>query len=641
MPMSSTNPLLTHCWRTDRQTVRRISFPGDRQEMISKPNKSLVAGIAFAVFLLLVVMGITTLMPSVFAENDSHSSVTGYFGLDDDGLPIIDRHGIMLVFDGEIAPETVSVDTFEVSVKDGSFAEIVETQVDGAYVFLNLEDELASDATPIVGIAEGEEVEDLAGNSTNKRKLGFVQIKDGIAPRLTVTLSGGSGIGTGDEGSDRLTKDTIDLRITSDEALQGAPRVVVVCESLNWAEGVDGRDVERDIDDFIANRNGAFPSKPQEPRGTDYTCGYDEDGDGMKDPFQLTEDIANSRSGEVWEYTWRNPAGSKARLHDGQLVVVAYGRDKSRYDRYGEDVSNWSTAKGDFGFDTRFGSEGLLEQVKIHPPDGSVIREPRPFVLLEFSEASPVNLASVIFDGEEIVDEFEAVRSNEFVYWPLSMNQGQHSVQVEAKDSAGNETDFKFRFETTQRGDFVLPLVAGWNAVSVPADPIDPAIEKVFTDSAIEAVVSWDPVAPETPWSISHRDGDAWRAVEHFGPKVSEIVAGRGYWVKSSRFIRQPIALAQTATAGTAIDDSPCPSNGGWCFVGVTDKTGIQTQENYGEPLRNHDGVIITAGEYLRSKRNFVWEPIAAEFHSLAPNDAVTIGVGIWVWYHGSCGSCP
>ena len=175
--------------------------------MISKRNKSLVAGIAFAVFLFLAVIGIVTFMPSVFAENHSHSSVTGYFGLDDDGLPIVDRHGIMLVFDGEIAPETVSVDTFEVSLNDGSFAEVVETQVDGAYVFLKLKDELASDATPIVGIAEGEEVEDLAGNSTNKRKLGFVQIKDGIAPRLTVTLSGGSGIGTGDEGPDRLTKD--------------------------------------------------------------------------------------------------------------------------------------------------------------------------------------------------------------------------------------------------------------------------------------------------------------------------------------------------------------------------------------------------------------------------------------------------
>ncbi|MXZ02803.1 MAG: hypothetical protein F4Y88_03765, partial [Chloroflexi bacterium] len=367
---------------------------------------------------------------------------------------------------------------------------------------MQLEDELASDATPIVGIAEGEEVEDLAGNSTNRRKLGFVQIKDGIAPRLTVKLSGGSGLGTGDEGPDRLTKDTIDVRITSDEPLQGAPRVVVVCESLKWTESVDGRDVERDVDDFIANRNGAFPSKPQEPRGTDYTCGYDEDGDGMKDPFQLTEDIANSRPGEVWEYTWRNPAGSEAGLRDGELVVVAYGRDKSRYDRYGEDVSNWAVATGGFGLDTKFEGAVVPNGVKVHPADGAKTSEVRPFVLIEFPETDSVTLNSVLFDGEETVDEFEVVRSNEFVYWPLSMNQGQHSVEVEANDSAGNETRFQFYFETTQRGDFVLPLVAGWNAVSLPADPIDPEIENVFTHPAIEMVISWDSYSLPGPWAV-------------------------------------------------------------------------------------------------------------------------------------------
>ncbi len=608
--------------------------------MISKRNRSLVAGIAFAVFLLFAVIGITTLIPSVFAENDSHSSVTGYFGLDDDGLPIIDRHGIMLVFDGEIAPETVSIHTFEASLNDGSFAEIVETQVDGAYVFLKLEDELASDATPIVEIAEGEEVEDLVGNSTNKRKLGFVQIKDGIAPRLTVTLSGGSGRGQGDEGPDRLTRDIIDVRITSDEPLQAAPRVVVVCESLKWTESVDGQDVERDIDDFIANRNGAFPSKPQEPRGTDYTCGYDEDGDGMKDPFQLTEDIANSRPGEVWEYTWRNPAGSEAGLRDGELVVVAYGRDKSRYDRYGEDVSNWAVATGGFGLDTKFEGAVVPNGVKVHPADGAKTSEVRPFVLIEFPETDSVTLNSVLFDGEEVVDEFEAVRSNEFFYWPLSMNRGKHKVEVEANDSAGNETRFGFYFETTQRGDFVLPLVAGWNAASIPADPIDSAIENVFTHPAIEMVVSWDPFSVQSPWAVSLRTGDSWEPMISFGAKVSEIVADRGYWVNSSEFVKQPIKLTQKVIAETERNDLPCPYNGVWCFVGVTDKNGIQTQDNFGEPLRNHDGVIVTAEEYLASYRSFVWDPIEAEFHSLASNDPVIIGAGIWVWNPDNC-LCP
>ena len=609
--------------------------------MVPERMKSLSRKGAFLALLLVALSNSFSLVATATAQDHRHSSVTGFFGLDGEGRPIVDRHGIMLVFDGPIAPETVSVATFEVWLAQASRAKVIETMVKGENVFLQLEHELASDATPVVQIAEGEEVEDRAGNSTNRRKLGAVRIKDGIAPRLTVTLSGGSGRGSGDEGPNRLTNDTIDIRVMSDEPLQSAPRVIVVCESLSWIEMDSGKEIERDIDDFFANRNGPFTRRPQEPPDTAYTCGYDEDGDGADDPFELTEDIAHSRPGEVWEYTWRNPAGVTRSLIDGELVVVAYGRDRSRYERFGETVSNWATAKGDFGFDTRFGSEAFLEQVKIHPPDGSVIREPRPFVLLEFPEATSVNLASVVFDGKEIVDAFEVVRDNEFVYWPLSMNQGNHSVEVEANDYAGNESNFEFHFETTQRGDFILPLVAGWNAVSIPADPIDPTIENVFTHPAIEMVMSWDPYELQGPWVASIRDGDAWVPWQH-GREITKIQAGSGYLVKSSRFIKQPIALTQERQRVTRDYDGGCGSFAGWFFVGVTDVDGDQTQNHFGEPLRDHDKGVLTVGEYLGKyiRHTYSWDPIEAKYRELSESDAVLIGEGIW-YYGGGWASCP
>ena len=602
---------------------------------MSKRNKSMVGGSAVAAVLLVAIIGIATLISPVVAENHRHSSVTGYFGLGDDGIPIVDRHGVMLVFDGAIAPETVSVDTFEVSLNDGTFAEIVETRVDGAYVFLRLEDELISDATPIVGIAEGEEVEDLAGNSTNRRKLGFVQIKDGIAPRLTVSLSGGSGIGIGDEGPDRLTNDSIDVRITSDEPLQGAPRVIVVCENIGWTESFDGRDVERDIDDFIANRNGPYAQRPNEPAGTTYSCGFDADGDEVDDPFELTEDIANSRPGETWEYTWRNPAGSTRMLRDGSLSVVAYGRDRSRFDRFGETVSNWWTGVGAFGLDTRFGIKGASDGIRIHPPNGASINEERPFVRLEFPEEAKVDLASAKFDGENVLDAFEVVNGNKFVYWPLSMNRGEHDVEIDAVDAAGNEISFDFEFATTRRGDFILPLVAGWNAVSVPADPIDPEIENVFTDPAIEAVLSWNPHGL-TPWAMSIRDGDTWEPWDS-GPGITKIQAGSGYWVKSSRFIEQPIALTQGSQPANSYYHGGCGSSGGWFFVGVTDVDGVQTQNHFGKPLRDDYNGVITVGEYLgRYARAYAWDIIEAKYRKLTTNDSVAIGEGIWYYVHDS-----
>ncbi|MYA59312.1 MAG: hypothetical protein F4X40_01980 [Chloroflexi bacterium] len=608
--------------------------------MTSRFLKSLFVTAFLGVVFVAFVLGSGLVSQMLTAQDYRHSSVTGYFGVDADCLPIPDRYGVMLVFDGAIKTNTLSVNTIRVSLNDGTFAEVVETRVEGPFVFLRLADELASDATPILGISEGEEVEDLAGNSTNQRKFGFAQVKDGIAPRMAINLSGGSGRGAGDEGPDRLTNASIDIRITSDEPLQGAPRVFVVCEDLSWIERDGSRAIESDIDDFIANRNGPFSVRPQEPPGTAYTCGYDADDDGMEDVFELTEDVAHSRPGQVWELTWHNPTGLTTSLMDGELAVVAYGRDRSRYDRYGETVSNWATAKGGFGFDTRFGSEALLEQVKLQPPDGSVVRERRPFVLLEFPEATSVNLASVVFDGEEIVDEFEVVRSNEFVYWPMSMNQGQHTVEVEANDSAGNETEFEFHFETTRRGDFVLPLVAGWNAVSVPADPIDSPIESVLTDPAIEAVASWDVYSLPNPWTMSLRKGDSWEPV--VGSGVSEVVADRGYWVKSSQFVEQPIALTQTANVYANWRRQSCGLNPGWYFVGVTGKNGAQTQGNFGEPLRNLDGDLVTVGEYLFGEFGsyFFWDPIDGKFRRLSPKDAATIGAGIWA-YFGAAASCP
>ena len=574
--------------------------------MIRYPEFSIAVAIAVA-FLAVAIIGLVWFVPTATAQDYRHSSVTGYFGIDEDGYPIPDRHGIMLVFDGSIAPETVSVDTFKVSLDDGTFADVIETRVGGPFVFLKLAHKLASDAMPILGISEGEEVEDLAGNSTNARKFGLVQIKDGIAPRLKVTLSGGSGIGTGDEARNRLTKDTMDIRITSDEPLQEAPRVIVVCRDLTWTERAGSRDVEGDIDDFIANRNGPFSQRPQESSGTSYTCGYDSNGDGLDDPFELTEDISYSRAGDVWELTWRNPTGLTTSLRDGELVVVAYGRDRSRYERYGETVSNWATAKGEFGLDTQFGSENPLQNVVMFPKDGSRVSETRPFILLEFPENTSVELMSVTLDGIEVADEFDEVGTNEFVYWPLSLPRGYHQVRVEAADSAGNAVDFEFGFESTRRGDFVLELHPGWNAVSFPADPIDSSVASIFSNSALEALTAYGATGQEDfSWRMAiKRDGE-WRANPNFG-ELREVAAGN-----------TPLDLADDA----------------WNFVGVVDEDGDQTETHFGQELRDSEGNVVAARDYFGDfTRAYTWDPLRGVFETLRSNDPMIIGDGVWVYY--------
>ena len=150
-------------------------------------------------------------------------SATGYYGKNADGDPIANRAGIMVEFDGPIADDSVATNTFSVTNEDGGAESIIDVDVDGSTVFLLLSSELASDAEPEIDIAEGEHVEDMAGNETFGKELDAFDINDGISPVLTVTLSNGSGSGSGDEGPTKLTNDTIDIHIASDEALQGSP----------------------------------------------------------------------------------------------------------------------------------------------------------------------------------------------------------------------------------------------------------------------------------------------------------------------------------------------------------------------------------------------------------------------------------
>ncbi len=161
-------------------------------------------------------------------------SATGFYGTNSDGNMIVDRSGVMVVFDGPIDASSVTTDTFAVDLDEDTAATVTDVDVEKNYVFLKLADMLDSDATPMVEIAVGGKVEDMAGNETFANEFDQFAVKDGITPRLTVTLSGGSGTGTGSESAEKLTKDRITVHVESDELLQGSPRIIVACSGISW-----------------------------------------------------------------------------------------------------------------------------------------------------------------------------------------------------------------------------------------------------------------------------------------------------------------------------------------------------------------------------------------------------------------------
>ena len=594
-------------------------------------------------------------------EIQNAQTATGYFGLNANDKPVADRSSVMVVFDGPIAASSVSTNTFSVELDDGTAASIVDARVEKQYAFLKLASELASDATPKIDIKQGEKVEDMAGNETFGREVNEFEAADGISPRLTVTLSGGSGTGTGNEGPDKLTNDQITVNVSSDEALQGAPKIHVLCSSLRWNEGTATNLMKKDIDDFVANRNTSFAGAPDDTNlintpavanknaDYEYTCGYT-DTNGVVQEFALGSPASGqSRPGENWDHTWKKPPGvagvDATALADSSLTVVVYGRDRSRYQQGGAtNVQNWGSASATFTLDTKVvypdPSSDITKGGDLQPaPDGQS-KEARPFVLIEFDEATTVTLDSVELDGAEVASEFETPDHNRFVYWPESLSQGDHEVDVEASDAAGNEATFSYEFETVARGDFVIGLNAGWNAISVPADPVDTAIGSVFTDPAITTVIGWDTQG----WRIAMRRDGIWESNEKYGA-LNEIRAKYGYWVKSEGFVRQAVELkggTSRDAGGTPVLIS-IPTEPGWNFVGVVDQDGNQTEDHFGLDLIGSDNRQIPASEYLGSTyvRAYTWDATFSRFDVVRPDHAMTIGDGVWVYYPEGTGIAP
>ena len=220
-----------------------------------------------------------------------------------------------------------------------------------------LSEELASDATPSVNIAAGQAISDPAGNRLTRGGLATaIAVNDGIAPIFTVTLSGGSGTGEGNEASDKLTNKAMTITVASDEEINSTPSITVVCSNIGW-DSDDPADGENDkgLSDFTGARSGPLSnSSANFSVPASYMCGDDAT---VIRPQQVQ---SFSRPGLEWEYQWQNFSGDKA-LSDGKLTVVAYGRDRKSYASLqkrstpttpaASDTHSWGVATAEFNFD--------------------------------------------------------------------------------------------------------------------------------------------------------------------------------------------------------------------------------------------------------------------------------------------------
>ena len=490
------------------------------------------------------------------------------------------RRSIGVTFDDAV--EGVDPEDFQVTLDDDTNLVPTGAVADGMMVFLELETDLPTNDTPVVRLQGA--VSDPAGNTTSS---GSDEAEDGLSPVLTVELSGGSGSGEGAMGPTALTKNEITVTISSDEPLSGLPSVEVFTK--------DGDDAD-------------------------------------EDPDSVTSLSVVSQGGEMWI-----ARATRSRLAmDGVMSLVVSGTDVSA-------ASNPSTV----GNADPSNDNAIKFTVDSTAPslvtEDSSTSQGRPSIRIAFDEAVMVT-AATIGDTVLVDDEMNLLATSDnklFFYVPSEdLELGKLTVKATASDYAGNTAkDVSYELTVEERKAFNLDLFFGWNAVSVPSNPVDPDINAVFTNESLAQVVAYDATDAESPWRIASRDpvSGAWTSTTD--TPLATILAGPGYWVHSTSFDDQSISLAGPIEPGSgqAPRVESISTGAGWNFVGVIDTTRGNTQGDSGVSLARADGTFVTADRYFASvdaRRAFRYEATLQSFVEIALNgrDTVKIGDGIWVF---------
>jgi len=151
---------------------------------------------------------------------------------------------------------------------------------------------------------------------------------------------------------------------------------------------------------------------------------------------------------------------------------------------------------------------------------------------------------------------------------------GVYALTIKAVDAAGNDNlkaptaasaqGLVYNFEVKAASPVKLSLSPGWNLISLPFQPSNPAINSVIpTTHPIDLVMAYDNVTQV--WLVSRRGDDLL-----FGGDVAVMTSTTAYFVRTSNF--EELSLLQPPLATSAAAPPPPPAISvveGWNLVPV------------------------------------------------------------------------
>ncbi len=493
---------------------------------------------------------------------------------------------VVAVFNENLDCDSVSADDFTVA---GSAPNGVTCK--GKKVYLDV-DELASDAKPKVVVATGS-LTDKAGNAIGGTDASRTQTaKDGLAPNLTVTVTG-----TG-EGTRPVTKGKVTVAVTSDERLTGSPDVVIM---------MVGDDYELTGTDKGSNAN---------PTGTtnEWSKEYTVSDAGVYNVYVTGEDrSADSATGTKGMMA----LGTKDKFADSKTILFEVDNtlDKPVF----TPSNNGKTDNPDIFIKIDFANEGKEYTIATGTGDSAAT--------VDVDSHGTVDITSAMFDGADVTDDVTSRDNILHVYRPGNLSLGDHKLEIEVSDNAGNEkkgtNKFTLNFTVTERQPWKLDINPGANLISFPADPVDGDVNAVFSEEDITTVVTYDNASGL--WMTASGTGGS------LSGDLMTIDADHAYWVVSNGVLTLDVMLV--ASGGISVTPAAIPVVQGWNLVPVSDVaqsdagTGIDPAAYFG----NIDADV--AYGYDSQMGTMVRIDIADKpTPDDATDDEVLVGSGYWVY---------
>ena len=279
-----------------------------------------------------------------------------------------------------------------------------------------------------------------------------------------------------------------------------------------------------------------------------------------------------------------------------------------------------------------FVNEGLEYGLKA---DGDFTEIPAEVALgTDFDSYATVILVSAELDDVDITSEISTTDNVRLLYKASGLNDGAHTLVITVQDLAGNEAEFTHTFSVVERAPLAIPLVPGWNLVSFPGSPADPAIDSVFPATVpVTVVMAFD--AGQQLWLTATRERDSEGNLGPFSGNLTTINPNWGYWVLTDTF--QPIStLIPRTTGGATLGQTPVQPPSiilviGWNLVPILDPTGDRTPGGVGVlgPLAPDD---YFSGVTADISRIYDFNTLTGRWVPVELNATPTLAIGKAYW---------